>query len=84
MILKQIFCEVTNMCPTAWEALCKTAHMALATAICALMLSIHGDGTGGLSRELLHIVNTLAETPAGLFAIASVGVVLLESRYCRD
>jgi hypothetical protein len=76
---RKIFSEATNMCDTAWEALKKTALMALACALCALALSIHGQNAGGLPPETLHIVLSLAEAPAGLFAIAAVGVCLLQS-----
>ena len=67
------------MCAPAWEALCRTALLALICALCALALSIHGQNSGGLSPEVLHIVRDLSETPAGLFAIAAVGVCVLQS-----
>lgn len=79
MNLKKTFCDFTNMCPLAWEALSKTALMAFACAFCALMIAIHGESTGGLSREMLHIKSLFAEMPAGLFAIAAVGVSLIQS-----
>jgi len=79
MNFKKTFCDITNMCPMAWEALCKTALMAFTCAFCALMLSIHGEETGGLTRQLLHIKLLFAEMPAGLFLIAAIGTSLLQS-----
>jgi len=79
MNIKKTFSEFTNMCPLAWEALCKTALMAFVCALCALMLGIHGQESGGLSRELIHIKNMYAEMPAGLFIIAAIGVSLIQS-----
>ncbi|MGE4354267.1 MAG: hypothetical protein AB7D36_09305 [Oscillospiraceae bacterium] len=81
MKLKELFCDISNMCPTAWEALAKTALLALVTALCALAITIGGQAHDGLTPQMLHIVYGLAETPAGLFAIASVGVILLQREH---
>ena len=78
MKLKEILCEISNMSPTAWEALSKTALLALVMVLCALAITIEGQNSE-LTPQMLHIVYGLAETPAGLFAIASIGVLLLES-----
>ncbi len=79
-MLRRLLCDITNMCPEAWEGLCKTAALGMALALCALALTIYADGSGGLTREQLHITYALAEAPAGLFCLAAVGVVLIESR----
>lgn len=81
MYIKKLFCSFTNMCPQAWEALEKTALLAFACVLCALMLSIQGQAQGGLTPQLLHIVRGLTEVPAGLFAIASIGVCLIQGRH---
>ena len=79
MNIKKTFSDFTNMCPMAWEALCKTALMAFTCAFCALIIAIHGEETGGLTRQLIHIKAIFAEMPAGLFLISAIGVPLLQS-----
>lgn len=83
MNFKKTFCQITNMCPMAWEGLCKTALMAFACAFCALMIAIYGDSSGGLSRELIHIKAHFAEMPAGLLLIGAIGVCLIQSIHER-
>jgi hypothetical protein len=68
------------MCAPAWELLAKTATMGLVCALCALMLSIHAQNAGP-TPALVHTAAALAETPAGLFCLAAVGVPLLQSQY---
>lgn len=77
MILKQIFCEITNVCPLAWEAFVKTATLAITMLLCALMMTFYGQ-EHGFSSELLHIIFGLIEAPAGLFLIATIGVIFIQ------
>ncbi len=82
MKLKKVFFEALDMCPFAWELVSKTAVLALVMSLCALSMSIHGEETG-LSPQLLHITYGLAEVPAGLFLIGSIGAMFLQSAYDR-
>ncbi len=82
MKLKKVFFEALGMCPSAWEVLTKTALLALVMSLCALSFSIYGEEIG-LSPQLLHITYGLAEVPAGLFLIASIGAIILQSAHNR-
>jgi len=75
--MRKLLCEMTNMCAPAWELLEKTALLGLNCALCALMLSIRAQDAGP-APELVHTAAALAETPAGLFCLAAVGVPLFQ------
>ena len=79
MYIKKLLCDILGMCPAAWELLGRTAALSLCLALCALALTL--DNAAGGSISLLLISQSLAEAPAGLFAVAGVGACLLEREH---
>lgn len=78
-MLGQLLRFISELSQEAWEGLTKAAAMAFVLAICALAMMFKAQAAG-LSPEQLHIARALSEAPAGIFLIAALGVVLIESR----